>query len=250
MFYIVVILTLLLIQLLYFSGTDLPFYYKEIVYDWNYTINKNKRFDNISSWINLYTEKDYNLEMTYQKEVDIIIQTDLFSHQQNTSIHEYLNSILILTTAMAIMYMMYTSVNTILYKHERFKVNTIVLLCLLVLVISFYTYNTELLTSILYKTSFTYTDNIYINNNKENNAVWLYALNIILIIYYVRTIKVQTKQKLVRYNIYAITFVLNILNENTIIGIEYLYIVIYIETLIMIIHIISNLGYWTNGRVV
>lgn len=242
MFYLIAIPTLLIVQLIYVSGTDVPFYYKEIIYDWNYTINKNVRFDNVMTWISLCTEKGYMLEIPYQKEANITIQTDLFSHQQQASIHEYLNTVLLTMTAILIFYIMYTATNAILYKHEKKKLNIIVLVSIIVLAISIYTYNTELLTSILYKTSFTYTDNIYINNTKENNAKWLYLVNIISITYYIRGMKTQLKQSIVRYNIYIMILILNILNENTIIGIEYLYIIIYMEILIVIIHSLSNMG--------
>lgn len=240
MLYIISIILIILIQFIYTNGTDIPFYYKEIMYDWNYSTSHNIKFDQKREWISLLNTKGHYVNVIKEQEKTTLIQTDLFSQQQYTNIHEYLNTSMLILIIVMIIYIIYTSMNATMYKHEKVKIKQILTGMMLLTTITIYMYNTELLTSILYKTHFTYTDNIYINNEKETTAFGTILIIIGLVLYYIKSLKQMPKKKVSRYIIYIFVMMINIINENTMIGLEYLYFIIYVEILLMIAYLTIN----------
>lgn len=241
MVYIISIIIIAIVQLIYVKGTDLPFYYKEIIYDWNYTSNESQRFKKSEHWVEILNEKGYSIISNEPHTNHITIQTDLFSHQQHITIHEHLNTVMLTAVMILILYIANVTINTILYTHEKKRMRTFIITTCIFLFITIYTYNIELLTSILYKTNFLYTDNIYVNNNNEYNTKWVYVLYIISLVCYLTMLKKKKEQRFVRYNAYLIFFMLNVINENTMIGLEYIYIVIYLEIVMLICHVVLNI---------
>lgn len=239
MLYIVSIIFIILVQLIYTNGTDVPFYYKEIMYDWNYSTSHNTKFDKKVEWVSLLNTKGQSINVIKEQERTTLIQTDLFS-QQYSNIHEYLNTAMLILLIIMIVYIVYTSMNATMYKHEKIKIIRIITGIVLFVAVIIYIYNTELLTSILYKTHFTYTDNIYVNNEKETKAFGIIIIIVGLVLYYIKVLKQINKKTISRYAIYVLIVAINIINENTLIGLEYLYFIIYIELLLLITYLIMN----------
>lgn len=241
MLYLLSVLFIILIQLIYTNGTDIPFYYKEIMYDWNYTTNHNIKFNRRLEWISLVSNKGKVINIIKEQERATLIQTDLFSQQQSINIHEYLNTTILVFITIAVIYIIYTSINAMMYKHEKQKIVNLIRRITFIIAIIIYTYNTELLTSILYKTHFTYTDNIYVTNEKETTAIWMITILVGLLIYYFNGVKQLDKRRISRFSIYVIIVIFNIISENTLVGVEYLYFFVYVEILLLASCITINL---------
>lgn len=234
-------------QLIYLYESDIPFYYKEIWYQWNYITTKTTKFNNVDQWVcNLY--KGYELLNDVPVKVNQI-QTDTYSYQQKTNVHIHTSSIIVLIIMILILYVVNVSTNTILYQHEKKKTIQFLTICVIVLFFFVFIYNTEYLSTVLFKNTFFYTDNIYLKNEKEQAGTGPMFLYIITVVYYIHQLKNNETKAVSKYILITLPLIVNLYQENIIIGYEYCYFYIYIEFIFLIISILINQKR-TNGRVV
>lgn len=237
----------LVTQLIYIAGTELPFYYKEILYEWNYTTAYNIKFKRKEGWVNLIKQNE-SIEVV-QPYKNTTIQTDILSYQQEVNIHSHLSGVIVGLILLLLLYLIYTTLNTLFYIHEKQKINRIIMSSILVLTIIMYLYNTELLTAVLFKNTFFYTDNIYIKSEKEVAAGGQMLLFVLLICGYMIKLKKVEKKMISKFILLCIPLLINVYQENIVIGYEYVYLYMYIEFMILCTFLYLNIRR-TNGRVV
>lgn len=228
------------IQVIYIRYADIPFYYKEIIYDWNYTTTKNTKLSLSTEWINLLWNKNGYIHIEQNLEKLYGLQTNLFSFQKDVEVHNHLNMIVFILSILMCLYIFYITVNTFAYKHEKKKVEKFLIINILLLLLIITMYNTEVLTTVLYKTNFLYTDNIYITNQNKLGTANNILLGILLICYYIITKGKEQINKTSKYYLYLLYIVINIIDENVIIGIEYLYLICYMEIILLLINALKN----------
>lgn len=226
--------------MIYIRYADIPFYYKEIIYDWNYSAASNKKLNNNKGWVELLWDKKSVINIEENIENLYGLQTNLFSFQKEVEIHNHLNTIIVIISALVCFYLFYIAVNTFTYKHENKRIKQLIRINVIFLIIIISLYNTEIITTILYKMNFIYTDNVYLTNQSKSNTNNNILIGILLFIYYeMKQIK-ETKNTISKHYLYILYIIINVMDENIIIGIEYIYLIIYTEILIIIISLLKN----------